>query len=153
MDSQLIEKSIRELITKTPHLSLATVSEGRPWVCEVHFAYDDELNLYFVSKLTTRHCQEITSNPHVAGNIIKQHPLTEAPNGLYFEGMAEEIIPSEADIARYCTALGRDIIQLKEQLLEPNGRRMFRIKVSNWAVFGNIDGSGHVKHELNWGEQ
>jgi uncharacterized protein YhbP (UPF0306 family) len=150
MNSQLIEKSIRELITKTPHLSLATVNKGKPWVCEVHFAYDDELNLYFVSKLSTRHCQEIASNPHVAGNIIKQHPLTEAPSGLYFEGMAEEIVPSEADIARYCTALGRDITQLKEQLSEPNGRRMFRIKVSNWAVFGNIDGSGHAKHELRW---
>lgn len=151
MNNQVIEQVIRENITKTPHLSLATVYDNKPWVCEVHFAYNDELNLYFVSKLTTRHCQEIVKNPHVAGNIIKQHPLTEAPNGLYFEGVAEEIDPSEDDVARYCTALGRDVSQLKDQLQEPNGRRMFRIKVSNWAVFGNIDGKGHAKHELRWG--
>lgn len=148
---EIIESSIRENIKKSPHLSLATVRDNKPWVCEVHFAYDDDLSLYFVSKLTTRHCQELADNPNVAGNIVKQHPLTEAPNGLYFEGGAQEINPSEEDITRYCTALGRDAQQLKDQLQEPNGRRMFKIRVSNWAVFGNIDGNGHAKHEMQWG--
>ncbi len=151
MNSKLIEEKIRELIILTPHMSLATVKDDKPWVCEVHFAYDDALNLYFVSKQTTRHCLEITKNTNVAGNIVKQHPLTEAPSGLYFEGTVNEINPTEAEINCYCSALNRDVQQLREQLKEPNGHRMYKISVYNWAVFGNIDGNGHAKYELHWG--
>ena len=150
MNHNDLEKIVRGLITKTPHMSLATVNGDKPWVCEVHFCYDDDLNLYFVSKETTRHCQEIANNPNVAGNIVKQHPLTEAPNGLYFEGMAKEIATTDEEIEQYCTALGRDQSQLKQQLTEPNGRRMYKITVQKWAIFGNIDGNGHAKHELTW---
>lgn len=150
MDEGSIEKNIRDLITKTPHLSLATVSENRPWVCEVHFAYDEQLNLYFVSKPSTRHCREIENNNNVAGNIIKQHSLSEAPKGLYFEGFAQMIEASDEDIERYATSLRRNFEQIKTQLDEENGRRMYRIVVGNWAVFGDIDGSGHAKRELKW---
>lgn len=152
MSNEEIEKVLREYITRTPHMSLATVSGSKPWVCEVHFAHDDNLNLYFVSKQTTRHCQEIAANSYVAGDIIKQHPLTEAPNGLYFEGEAEQIGVSPEDIQRYCNALNRDATQLAEQLKEAEARRMYRIKVTNWAIFGNFDSNGHAKHELQWGD-
>ena len=152
MNNEMIEKVIREYVGKTVHLSLATVSENKPWVCEVHFAYDDNLNLYFVSKPTSRHCLELSKNPHVAGNIVAQHSLTEAPHGIYFEGTAEVVTsPSDEDIQRYCEALGRDTAELKEQLLQVEGRRMYQIKVENWATFGNFDGSGTAKHELAWG--
>lgn len=150
MDTDIIEKNVRELVTLTPHMSLATVNGDKPWVSEVHFAYDDNLNLYFVSKRATRHSQEIAHNPYVAGNIIKQHPLTEAPDGLYFEGEAEQIEASPEDIQRYCKALNRDATQLAEQLKEANEWRMYRIRVTNWAIFGNFDGNGHAKHELQW---
>ncbi len=65
-----VEKIIREYIDKTIHLSLATSSDNKPWVCEVHFAYDEQLNLYFRSLKSRRHSQEIAKNPNVAGNII-----------------------------------------------------------------------------------
>lgn len=146
-----IEKKILENITKTVHLSLATVNDNKPWVCEVHFAHDDNLNLYFVSKKDTRHCREIASNPSVAGNIIRQHSLTEAPDGLYFEGEASEIIATDEDITRYTTALNRDTEQFRQMLSEASGRSMYKIKVKKWAVFCNLDGSGHAKHELVWG--
>lgn len=148
-----IEDKIRELITLTPHMSLATIRDGKPWVCEVHFAHDEDLCLYFVSKLTTRHCLDIAENTNVAGNIVKQHPLTEAPSGLYFEGVVNQIQPTEAEITRYCSALSRDAQQLSEQLNELNGRRMYKISVINWAVFCNLDGSGHSKHELRWSKK
>ncbi len=75
-------------------MSLATVSGNRPWVCEVHFAYDQDLNLYFRSKTTRRHSQEIAANPQVAGNIVKQHSKDEYPGAIYFEGAAELISDS-----------------------------------------------------------
>ena len=77
-----IEKVIRENIDKTVHMSLATVHDNRPWVCEVHFAYDDDLNIYYRSLNTRRHSKEIALNPNVAGNIVRQHTLGEYPLGI-----------------------------------------------------------------------
>src|SRR5690606_5100432 len=120
-----VEKVIREYIDKTVHLSLATVSDNRPWVCEVHFAYNNELNLYFVSKLTTRHCREIAANPSVAGNIVKQHGLEESPNGVYFEGLAEIVEkPTNEELDNYCLRHNRNREGLADKLKEENGGRM-----------------------------
>lgn len=152
MTEQDIEKIVREYITKTYHLSLATVKDNKPWVCEVHFAADDNLNLYFISMQSTRHCKEIAENPNVAGDIIKQHPLNEAPRGIYFEGIAEQIDASDDDVAYYCSAMDREFAKVRDMLKEPNGRRMYRITPSKWATFGNFDGKGMVKHELEWGK-
>lgn len=148
MTEQDIEKVVRDYITKTVHMSLGTVRGDKPWVCEVHFAYDDGLNLNFVSKTNTRHCQEIADNPYVAGNIVRQHDLTEAPNGIYFEGTADMVEATSENIERYVTALGRDIKQVTEDLR--GNRGMYRITVNSWAAFGNFDGNGYAKHELKW---
>lgn len=148
MTEQDIEKVIREYITKTVHMSLATVSGNKPWVCEVHFAYDNDLSLYFVSNTNTRHCQEIAVSPNVAGSIVRQHALSEAPNGIYFEGTAKMIEATSEDIERYATLLERDSDKLAQWLTED--KRMYKITVNNWAAFGNFDGNGHEKHEMMW---
>src|SRR5690348_4607055 len=86
-----VEKIIREYIDKSLHMSLATVSGNKPWVCEVHFVYDDNLNLYWRSLESRRHSQEIAKNPNVAGNIVRQHALGEYPHAIYFEGTAQQL--------------------------------------------------------------
>lgn len=150
MSEQDIENVVREYITKTVHMSLGTVHDNRPWVCEVHFAYDDDLSLYFVSKTATRHCQEIAANPNVAGSIVKQHALTEAPNGIYFEGTAEAIDATSEDIERYADMLQRDAEKLAVWLKED--MRMYKIKTTSWAAFGDFDGNGRKKYEMKWGQ-
>lgn len=146
-----IESTVREYIDKTVHMSLATMSGDKPWVCEVHFAHDDGLNLYFVSKVTTCHCREIAANLQVAGNIVKQHPLEESPHGLYFEGNAQLIrYPSDKELDVYCTRLGRNKAEIGSQLKEENGRRMYKISVSNWAIFGKFGLDMNKKHQLKW---
>src|SRR5438105_3492644 len=91
-----IERVIREYLPQMVHLSLGTSKDNKPWVCEVHFAYDEHLNLYFRSLKSRRHSQEIALNPNVAGNIVKQHAVGEYPRGVYFEGTAELLGPGEA---------------------------------------------------------
>ncbi len=146
-----IEGLIREYIEKTVHMSLATVSDDKPWVCEVHFGYDDNLNIYFVSKQTTRHCREIAANKHVAGNIVKQHTLEDSPYGVYFEGYAQIIEnPSDEELDRYCTRLKRDKKELQKTLNIDNGHRMYRISVNNWALFGKFSQAPNKKYELAW---
>ena len=85
-----VETIVREYITKTVHMSLATVKENKPWVCEVHFAFDDELNLYWRSTADRRHSKDIEVNPSVACNIVGTYDLETGCGGaIYFEGTAE----------------------------------------------------------------
>src|SRR3989338_4273492 len=84
-----IEKTIREYLPNICHMSLATSNGNKPWICEVHYAYDNDLNLYFCSRPSKRHSVEIANNPNVAGNIIIQHAVGQKVRGVYFEGKAE----------------------------------------------------------------
>lgn len=152
MSDSEIEKNVREYIGKTVHMSLATSKDHKPWVCEVHFAADDQLNLYFVSNKTTRHCREIAANSSVAGDIVKQHPLEESPHGVYFEGRAKMLEPpDDVQVEGYCQALGRDVMELKTTLADPNDdHRLYKITVDNWAIFGKFGGDKNQKHSLAW---
>lgn len=146
-----VEKIVRKYLDKTVHMSLATSRGSKPWVCEVHFAYDQALNLYFVSERSTRHCKEIADNPFVAGDIVRQHDLSQSPHGIYFEGSAELVAdPSSEQISSYCGRLNRDESELRQYLSAEGGRGMYKISVSNWAAFGKFGGDKNQKYELAW---
>lgn len=50
-----------------PHGVLATVSEdGRPWGSSIYFATDEDLNLFFMTKVKTFKYQNISKNHHVS---------------------------------------------------------------------------------------
>lgn len=146
-----VEQLIRENIDKTFHMSLGTSRDNKPWVCEVHFAYDEDLNLYFRSLTSRRHSQEIADNPNVAGNIVRQHNLDEVPRGVYFVGTAKLLGPGdEQNKAFKCinTRLkaGDDILA---QAKDPAGHQFYKITVDTWYVFGVFDGKSQ-KLELKW---
>jgi uncharacterized protein YhbP (UPF0306 family) len=147
-----IEKVIRTNIDKTVHMSLATVHNNQPWVCEVHFAYDDELNIYYRSLSTRRHSEEITLNPNVAGNIVKQHALGEYPLGIYFEGIATLLETGDEQNHAFQTL--RDRLGTPESALEEaardDGHKFYKITVKNWYVFGKLDGQSGRKYQLEW---
>ena len=147
-----IEKVIRENIDKTVHMSLATVHDSCPWVCEVHFAYDTDLNIYYRSLSTRRHSEEIASNPNVAGNIIKQHVLGEYPLGIYFEGFAQLLEPGDEQNHAY--QMLHDRLETPESALEEasrdEGHKFYKISVKNWYVFGKLDGQSGRKYQLEW---
>jgi len=147
-----IEKTIREYIDKTVHMSLGTTKDNKPWVCEVHFAYDENLNIYFRSMTTTRHCQEIAANPQVAGNIVRQHAVGELPSGMYFEGTAELLVPGEAENKAAEVIQAR--LQPKDDILarahQPDGAHFYKITVENFYLFGKFGEAPMQKYELTW---
>jgi nitroimidazol reductase NimA-like FMN-containing flavoprotein (pyridoxamine 5'-phosphate oxidase superfamily) len=147
-----VEKIIRENIDNTVHMSLATVSGDAPWVCEVHFAYDDDLNLYWRSLTSRRHSQEIAKNPKVAGNIVKQHAPDEYPQAIYFEGTAELLGPGAAQQKAFeCIKqqLGRGD-EILEEAQRPDGHQFYKITVKNWYAFGKFNGQPGQKYTLEW---
>ncbi len=147
-----LKKIIRENIDKTVHMSLATVSGNKPWVCEVHFAYDDQLNLYWRSLKSRRHSQELAVNPNVSGNIVRQFALGETPLGLYFEGTAK-LLEGEADklVAYQCI---KDRLGVKDSVLQESNRedgaQFYKVTISTWYVVGSFDGKPLQKYSLAW---
>lgn len=147
-----VEKIIREYIDKTVHMSLATVSGNKPWVCEVHFAYDDNLNLYWSSLGSSRHSKELKSNPQVAGNIVRQHDLGELPAGIYFEGEAR-LLQTDEEKQRAFECM-KQHLGLNDQDLEdtkdPNRYQFYQATVENWYAFGKFGEDVMQKYELKW---
>ncbi len=147
-----VEKIVREYIDKSLHMSLATAHDNKAWVCEVHFVYDDKLNLYYRSLTSRRHSQEIAENPHVAGNIIRQHAVDEYPHAIYFEGTAE-ILTDEAERQKVFP-LFQQRLGLDESILEDaekdDGHKFYKVTVENWYAFGKFGGDKGQKYELKW---
>lgn len=149
-----IEQLIRNYLPNIIHMSLATCTDNKPWVCEVHYAYDEDLNLYFSSSPSRRHSQEIAQNPHVSGNIVVQHGLDEKPQGVYFEGkaaMVEDPEEVEAALHVYGTRFNDRADFAKAELAKEDGSRFYKITVSDFYVFdvrGDLNPPG--KHYLSW---
>lgn len=145
-----IEKVIRDYLPQIVHMSLATSKDNKPWVCEVHFAYDDDLNLYFRSLTSRRHSQEIADNPSIAGNIVRQHELGEYPLGVYFEGTAEMLQTGDEqnkafDLLKARLKVDDDILT---EAQNPDGHQFYKITVANWYAFGKLDGEKGQKYKL-----
>lgn len=149
-----IEKVIRDYLPQIVHMSLATSKDNKPWVCEVHFAYDDNLNLYFRSLASRRHSQEIAANSNVSGNVVRQHELGEYPLGVYFEGTAEML--QAGDEQNKAFELIKARLKASDDILteaqDPDGHQFYKITVTNWYVFGKLDDTGGKKQQLKWND-
>lgn len=149
-----IEQTIREYLPSVIHMSLATCANNKPWVCEVHFVFDEQLNLYFRSTSSRRHSQEIAVNNAVAGNIVRQHQQGEKPRGVYFEGTAELLQDVREDSPAYqlyCERFGNGPEILKDTMTE-EGPKFYKITVQKFYVFDAQESSPSQKYELGWGK-
>jgi len=147
-----VEKTVREYIDKTVHLSLGTSQDNKPWVCELHFAYDENLNLYFRSLKSRRHSEEITTNANVAGDIIDKYGIDDSVVGVYFEGTAKLLVAGEEqNLAAKCL---RTRLRIEDDIVaeasDDKEHQFYKITVSNWYVFGRFGGSSGQKHKLEW---
>ena len=146
-----IEQAIRDYVPQILHMSLGTCVDNRPWVCEVHFVYDDELNLYFRSLPSRRHSQEIAANPRVAGNIVTQHSADLKPRGVYFEGTAEMLTDVDEHhpvYALFCDRLARDS-RILEEAKDPEGTQFYKIIVNDYYLLDARD-APFQKYHLPW---
>ena len=151
-DVSALEKIVREYIDKSVHMSLATVVNNKPWVSEVHFVYDDNLNLYWRSLSSRRHSQEIAVNPNVAGSIVKQHQADESPHGLFFEGLAQELTDKTDQakiLSAFQTRLGADA-SILEEAQRPDGHKFYKVTIETWYAFGKFGGESSEKYVLPW---
>lgn len=152
MSQDKILQTIRQYLPQVIHMSLATVRDNKPWVSEVHFSYDDDLNLYFVSLPNRRHSEEIADNPHVAGNIVTQHALNQKVRGVYFEGTAEKLGDVDKNHPAFVAAHGRFNTPLKalEDYDVADKPKFYKITVSDWYLYDAYEASPSQKFHLPW---
>lgn len=152
MNNSEVETIIREYLPNIIHLSLGTMSDKGPWVCEVHFSYDDDLNLYFRSVPGTRHCQEISADPRVAGTIVQQHEQGQKPRGVYFEGTAQRLDEGEEfQKAFECVSnrFGNGDQVLADARFEA-GPHFYKITVNQFSVFNVRETGLKGKSTMDW---
>jgi uncharacterized protein YhbP (UPF0306 family) len=147
-----VEKAIREYLPQIAHMSLATVKDSKPWVCEVHYAFDDDLHLYFCSSLSTRHSEELRNNPHVAGNMVTQHFLHQKVRGVYFEGSAEQLENVDESHPAYQAynqrySVGPQVVQATSA---EGKARFYKITVTDFYVFDGYVTNPPEKFHLSW---
>jgi len=152
MENAEIERIIREYIDQVVHMSLGTCVDNKPWVCEVHFAVDDELNIYFRSVKNSRHGQEILQNPNVAGNIITQHFKNQKIRGVYYEGTAESLPHITEDHPGVQATAKRFGAKSAIQAVKPEDDKphYFKITVKNWYLFDTYGPAPVGKYQLPW---
>ena len=148
------ESTIREYIAQVIHMSLSTSKDNKPRVFELHFAYDKQLNLYFVSGVNTRHSEDIRNNPHVAGSIVTQHFLNQKVRGIYFDGTAKELVDIDEMQQAYKTYTARyhDSPQLARVAQAEGNARFYKITVNNFYVVDGLLSDAAQQYHLPWSE-
>jgi uncharacterized protein YhbP (UPF0306 family) len=81
-------------------MQIATLHEGRPWICSVYFV---EINgvFYWLSEPHRRHSQDITRHPQIAATIVIKQDMPVV--GVQMQGAAHTV--TEAEVVRCVLAL------------------------------------------------
>lgn len=61
----------KEYLEDVKLMQLATCRDNQPWLCNVWFVMDDDGNIYFMSRKSRRHSEDIALNPNVACTFHK----------------------------------------------------------------------------------
>ncbi len=153
---QQVEELIREYLKTNNVIQLATCVDNKPWLCNVHFYADDDLNIYWRSTTERRHSKEIAQNPNVAA-VIKVHENTPEENyiiGMSVEGTAELIAEAtdHAVVDAYAAKHDKDskaVIAMKDGT---DTAKFYRITPKSFVVFSTRDFEGNPRVEWRVGE-
>ena len=92
----MIDRRIIKFFKKHHVLTIATSVENNPWCASCFYVYLEEENvIVFTTDLKTRHGQEFTKNPKVAGSVALETLVIGKIRGIQFEGIVSEPDPDE----------------------------------------------------------
>ena len=112
-------------------LSLSTSISDSPYICNLFYVCDDDLNIYFLSSNKTRHAQELKDNPKVAVSIYdpKSAPGKSVIGlqavGKVSEAKGMELVKMFASYLKLFPATKIDINMLKQVSFDS---RLFKFK-------------------------
>jgi uncharacterized protein YhbP (UPF0306 family) len=149
-DTPDLRQLIKDYLETAKMMHLATVADGKPWVCNVWFAADEDMNIYWFSSVTRRHSEEVANDAHVAGAMCLPQTPEDAPRGLQFEGVAE-VLNDKADIKK-AKSLYVDRIFPEEKVSEfmthpERPHKFYRIKPSLFVLFDVVNFPDNPRQE------
>jgi len=144
----LIEKYLKE----AKLMQLATSLDNQPWVCNVWFAADEDLNIYWFSSINRRHSSEVMKNQKVAAAMALPHTPKDPPRGLQLQGMAE-VLTKQEDIDKAIYIFKDRIFPIEtiEELMEnkENPHKFYRIKPTQFVLFDAVNFGDNWRQEYN----
>lgn len=132
-----LRKLIIEYLGEARLMQVSTAKNNQPWTCSVYYAFDNDLNLYWISLPDTRHSQEIETNEKVSGTIVLPHVPGQKPRGLQFQGIGKRATGEEMQKAMgiYAERMGMKD-ERKQNILEGNdGHAAYVIKPTQFVLF------------------
>lgn len=145
------EECVREYVKTNNVIQLATSMDGQPWICNVHFYADDDLNIYWRSTPERRHSKEIAANPKVAA-VIKVHENTPEEDyiiGMTVEGTAQLLAEAtdHAVVDAYCQKLGKDDEARAKMKDGTDPNKFYKLTPKNFVIFNTRDFEGNPRQE------
>lgn len=147
-----LRKLIKEYLQEAKLMQVATSMNNQPWACSVYFAYDDKWNLYWISRSTRRHSQEIKNNEKVAGTIVLLHKHGDKVRGLQFQGVAKALTKEEIPLAMKIYAKRfHDVSKEKiHAIVEGKDSHFcYRISPRLFVLFDEVNFPDNPRQELN----
>ena len=83
------KKYILDYLENNRLMTLATSEKNIPWAATVFFAYDQDLNIYFISRPETRKTKHLQANPNVSVVVNHHQPKSGLIKGVQLEGTAQ----------------------------------------------------------------
>jgi len=131
-------KLIEDYLNQAKMLQVATAEDNQPWACTVYFAFDEQLNLYWISKPNRRHSEEIRNNDKVAGVIVLTHTPGDKVRGIQFQGVASELSDKDDAVAGmkyYAERFGMKPKRVEAILNGRDGHVCYKITPSLFVLF------------------
>lgn len=146
-----LRQQIEEYISQNIIMQLATSIENTPFCCNLHYAFDDQLNLYWMSLQTTQHSRAIESNTKAAATIAKPHALADKPQGLQLQGTASKAEDFEQAFKIYMDRYPH-WLQREEELRrgDSNGRALYKFTPSKIVLFDIANYPENPHQELSF---
>ncbi len=94
-----LKKIVKEIMEEGNLMSLGTVDEGGVWVADINYVNDNDLNLYWLSYVDTRHSQAIARDNKVAASITISSGKGDTNKGIQIVGVAQKIDTEIKEIA------------------------------------------------------
>ena len=147
-----IRKLIEDYLKEAKLMQLATSVDHQPWVCNVWFATDSNLNIYWISSTTRRHSHEVIINKKVAGAVALPQTPADTARGVQFQGTAE-ILTKKLDIAKATLLFSKKIfskaliIRFMKDRSTPH--RFYRIKPTQFVLFDMVNFPDHSRQEFH----
>lgn len=137
-----VRSFIEEYLEKARLMQVATSKDNQPWACSVYFAFDQKLNLIWISEPTRRHSLEIDTNQKVAGTVVLPHSPGDDVRGIQFQGIAKKLTEKQkikSAMKYYAKRYGMNPKRVSTIIDNTDGHMCYMIHPTLFVLFDEVN--------------